>query len=177
MTRKLFALGWLIFVGCSPQDLTDSAVTLETGSDYPAYGGNNANNRYSPLTQINAGNVNDLQVAWTYFANDKPDSTGKPSNPREIQCQPIVVNGILYATSAELNLFALKADTGEQLWKFEPKNKQPLRSNRGVMYWSREEDERIYYTAGSYLYAVDALTGESITTFGEQGAVDLHVGP
>ena len=129
------------------------------------------------MTQINADNVKDLQVAWTYFANDKPDSTKKVPDPREIQCQPIVVDGVLYGTSAEVNLFALNAGTGEQLWKFSPvKAKQSYRTTRGVMYWESGDDKRIFFTAGSFLYAVDAIAGTSITTFGDSGRVDLHQG-
>ena len=56
-------------------------ISRQAGVDYPAYGGNKANNRYSPLTQINMDNVKDLQVAWTYFANDKPDSTQNGTRP------------------------------------------------------------------------------------------------
>lgn len=63
---------------------------MQTGKDYPAYGGNHANNRYSPLTQINAKNVKDLKVAWTYNANN---TIGGTTRPGEIQCQPIVVDG------------------------------------------------------------------------------------
>ena len=177
VTLGLLTFGLLLFGSCKNVDLNEGPVAMQPGKDYPAYGGNNANNRYSPLTQINADNVKDLQVAWTYFANNTPDSTHKSSNAREIQCQPIVVDGILYGTSAELNLFALKAGTGEQMWKFEPtKESRPHGTSRGVMYWENGNDKRILYTAGSSLYAVNALTGKLITTFGEQGVTDLHEG-
>ena len=177
-TLKFLIAGMIAFASCKNADQDKGPVSMETGKDYPAYGGNKANNRYSPLTQVNIDNVKDLQVAWTYFANDKPDTNEKnPPRAREIQCQPIVVNGILYGTSAELNLFALNAGTGEQLWKFEPvKDKQQFHTNRGVMYWENGDDKRILYTAASFLYAVNALTGKSITTFGENGKVDLHEG-
>ena len=171
-TLKLLMVGVTVFASCKNDEDNNEPVSMETGKDYPAYGGNKANNRFSPLTQINAGNVKELQVAWTYFANDK----NSPAT-RETQCQPIVVNGILYGTSAELNLFALKAGTGEQVWKFEPsKDRQRFNNNRGVMYWENGADKRILYAAGSFLYAVSALTGKSITTFGENGKVDLHEG-
>src|SRR4051812_23077155 len=136
-TVKLLVLGWLVFAGCKNADVNKRPVSMETGKDYPVYGGNKAGNRYSPLTQINMGNVKNLQQAWIYFANEKPDTSNKnTSRPREIQCQPIVVNGILYGISAELNLFALKAGTGEQVWKFEPvRNGQQMNNNRGVIYW------------------------------------------
>ena len=171
MTLRLFPFALLIFASCSTADWSSNSSNMETGKNFPAYGGNKANNRYSPLTQINAENVNDLKVAWIYFAND----TTKTSSRREIQCQPIVVDGVLYGTSAGLNLFALNAASGEQLWKFEP-DIQKLHNNRGVMYWENGDDKRIFYTAGSFLYAVNALTGQLITTFGDNGKADLHEG-
>ncbi|WP_445470958.1 outer membrane protein assembly factor BamB family protein [Larkinella arboricola] len=148
---------------------------LETGHDWPNYGGNKAGNRYSPLTQINTGNVKNLQVAWMYDASEKPDANGR-RRERAIQCQPIVVNGVLYGTTPELKLFALKADTGEQLWKFEPSKDDRLNSNRGVMYWENRDDRRIFYTVGASLYAVNAQNGQLITSFGTNGRVDLHEG-
>ena len=172
MTFRLFALAVVLFTGCSTADRSATNSSIENGKDYPAYGGNKANNRYSPLTQINAKNVNDLQVAWTYFAND---TISNALRPREIQCQPIVVNGILYGTSSELSLFALNAATGVLQWRFEP-DKEKLHNSRGVMYWEYGDDKRILYTAGYFLYAVDALTGKLITTFGNHGRADLHEG-
>ncbi|WP_254560710.1 outer membrane protein assembly factor BamB family protein [Dyadobacter diqingensis] len=145
--------------------------------DWPNYGGNKAGNRYSPLDQINTENVKSLQVAWMYDASEKPD----PENPgrqrnRAIQCQPIVVNGIMYGTTPELKLFALKADSGEELWKFEPRKSDKLNSNRGVVYWRSGNDQRILYTVGSGLYAVNAETGEIVKSFGVGGRVDIHEG-
>jgi quinoprotein glucose dehydrogenase len=147
------------------------------GTDWPTYGGNKAGNRYSPLDQINTGNVKDLKVAWMYDAAEKPD----PNNPgrsrdRAIQCQPIVVNGVLYGTTPELKLFALKAGTGEQLWKFEPSKKDKLNSSRGLVYWEDQNDKRILYTVGASLYAVNAHTGAIIKSFGNGGTVDIHEG-
>nr|WP_295928839.1 PQQ-binding-like beta-propeller repeat protein [uncultured Dyadobacter sp.] len=146
-------------------------------TDWPNYGGNKSGNRYSALDQINLDNVKDLEVAWMYDASEKPD----PANPgrqrnRAIQCQPIVVNGILYGTTPELKLFALKAGTGEQIWKFEPSKDDRLNSNRGVVYWEDGSDKRILYTVGSSLYAVNAVTGEIVKSFGQDGRVDIHAG-
>lgn len=166
----------LVLTGCKNDKPGNELTSMETGKDYPVYGGNKAGNRYSPLTQITKDNVQNLELAWSYFANNEPDSTGKRSSGTgEIQCQPIVVNGILYGTSTELNLFALNAATGKQIWKFEP-DLDRANSNRGVMYWEDPQNKRIFYTAGSYLYAVDAITGLSVKSFGENGRVDLHEG-
>ncbi len=111
----LFAvIGFL--VGCSWP--SDNGLILVTGEDYPVYGGNKAGNRYSPLDQINLDNVSSLQVVWTYDAARALDPKKEPGQ-QQIQCQPIVVRGILYGTTPDVNLFALDARTGKQLWIFE----------------------------------------------------------
>jgi quinoprotein glucose dehydrogenase len=158
----------LLATGCH----NPAPASMTTGANYPAYGGNRANNRYSPLDQITLANVKNLHVAWTYDAREPT-----PQRPKEIQCQPIVVGGILYGTTANLSLFALNAATGRRLWQFEPlKENQKFNTSRGVIYWEKGEDHRILYSAGSTLYAVDATTGKPVTTFGDKGKVDLHEG-
>ncbi|MGA0560405.1 PQQ-binding-like beta-propeller repeat protein [Larkinella sp. VNQ87] len=174
--RNVLRTGLLVS-GCLIVGMQKREIPLETGRDWPSYGGNKAGNRYSPLTQINRQNVSALKVAWMYDASEKPD----PENPgrrrdRAIQCQPIVVNGVLYGTTPELKLFAVKAGTGEELWRFEPSKNDRLNSNRGVVYWASGNDRRILYTVGSSLYAVDAETGKIIPTFGNHGRADLHEG-
>jgi quinoprotein glucose dehydrogenase len=145
-----------------------------TGVDWPNYGGNRAGNRYSPLDQVDLTNVAHLKVAWTYDTGENTDSTGRG---HEIQCQPIVVDGILYGTTPELHLFAVNAATGEQLWKFEsPYKKLRFNTNRGVVYWENGDDKRILYSTDSRLYAINALTGRAVPGFGHNGMVDLHEG-
>lgn len=148
----------------------------ETGRDYPVYGGNKAGNRFSPLDQVNMDNVENLEVAWMYNAA-KPSGSNDPGGKwtRQIQCQPIVVDGVLYGTTPELYLFALNAGTGEELWKFDSRNDN-VNVSRGVAYWQNGEDRRILYTVGSKLYAVNANNGERISDFGENGAAHLHDG-
>ncbi|MVM28561.1 PQQ-binding-like beta-propeller repeat protein [Spirosoma sp. HMF4905] len=173
-TRKVTAIG-LLLGGCFLSGMQERNTTTDTGRDWPNYGGNKANNRYSPLSQINAGNVKNLQVAWMYDASEKPDPNGRKRD-RAIQCQPIVVNGILYGTTPELILFAIKAGTGEELWRFEPSKSDRRNSNRGVVYWEDGNDKRIVYTVGSSLYAVNAQNGQGIPSFGTNGKADLHEG-
>ncbi|RDC64356.1 outer membrane protein assembly factor BamB family protein [Adhaeribacter pallidiroseus] len=176
---KPLALGLLVLGSClNPNREKSQAVSNIKNLDYPVYGGNKAGNRYSPLNQINLDNVKNLQVAWMYDTSEKPDpSSTKPQRPKAIQCQPIVVNGILYGTTAELKLFALKAGTGEKLWIFEPqKDEQKFNTSRGVVYWESGADKRILYSVGSKLYAINALTGTNITSFGQNGTIDLHEG-
>lgn len=140
----------------------------------------NDGTKYSSLTQIDTTNVQQLAIAWEYHTGDADTAAHS-----QIQCNPIIVDGILYGTSPQLKLFALDAATGKQKWVFSPfdtiagekRSHFVLNNNRGVAYWSDgKEDERIFYTAGSHLHAVDAKTGKLITGFGINGKVDLHEG-
>jgi quinoprotein glucose dehydrogenase len=144
------------------------------GADWPAYGGNKAGNRYSPLDQINGSTIGRLRAAWTFDTGENNDSTGRG---HEMQCQPIVVDGVLYGTTPELNLFAVNAANGKLLWKFSaPYIRQRFNTNRGVVYWEQGADKRILYSTGSSLYAIDAVTGNAVAGFGKAGVVDLHEG-
>ena len=134
---------------------------------------------YSPLTQIDTANVQDLQVAWTYHTGD-----ADTLNHSQIQCNPLVVDGSLYGTSPRLVLFALDAATGTAKWTFNPQDSNQnksrkdfaLNNNRGVAYWKGGDDRRIFYSAGPWLYAIDANTGRLIPSFGKGGKIDLHDG-
>lgn len=148
----------------------------ETGKNFPVYGGNKAGNRFSPLDQIAMSNVENLEVVWMYNATKPFDSKNSGRKwTRQIQCQPIVVDGVLYGTTPELHLFALNAGTGKELWKFDPLNDN-VNVNRGIAYWENGDDRRILYTVGSKLYAVNAKNGGQVPDFGENGTVDLRQG-
>jgi quinoprotein glucose dehydrogenase len=167
----------LVFLICglTDRDKKKEIKTSDTGMDWPVYGGNDAGNRYSPLYQINKENVKDLRPAWSY-------DTGENNIPGErgmdIQCQPIVVHGIMYGTTPKLKVFAIDAATGKQRWKFDPfEGKRPrFHPVRGVVYWEDGNDKRILYTAGATLYAINAENGELIKSFGQNGEVDFHEG-
>jgi quinoprotein glucose dehydrogenase len=149
-------------------------------ADWPVHGGTPLNIRYSPLRDIDTNNVHLLQPAWVYRTGDA--DTARHS---QIQCQPIVVDGVLYATSATLKLFALQAGSGKPLWTFDPatapgggrKAFSGTNNSRGVTYWSDGRgDRRILFGAGHYLHCVDARTGLPVLAFGDSGRVDLHDG-
>jgi quinoprotein glucose dehydrogenase len=149
----------------------------EHDTDWRSYGGDPAGSRYSDLSQINLQNVRKLQLAWTYDTGEnKPTDTRKMA----IQCQPIVVKGVLYGTTPQLKLFAADAATGRPLWTFDPFEAPDVKPTfhplRGVVYWEDGEDQRILHTVGPFLYALNARTGELIRSFGTQGKVDLHQG-
>jgi len=129
-----------------------------------AYGGGPEQMRYSTLTQINRSNVAQLQPAWTY---DSGESGG-------LQTQPIVADGVLYAYTPMQKAFALRADTGEHLWTFDP-HTEGRGPNRGLMYWASGSDRRVFAGVDQYLYALDAATGKPIETFGDKGRIDLRL--
>lgn len=136
--------------------------------DWAVTGGDAGNTRYSPLSQINRDNVARLEVAWVYH-------TGDGSRTSQIQATPIVVRGILYSTSPAGRAFALRAESGEELWKFDP-GVTDVGVNRGVVYWENGVEHRILFTAGSRLFALDATTGALIPSFGIGGSIDLAQG-
>ena len=142
--------------------------------------GNSTGNKYSSLAQIDTNNVQQLKPVWTYHTGDADTAAHS-----QIQCNPIIINGILYGTSPQQKLFAVDAATGKEIWKYKPFDSVPggkgfyfgLNSNRGVAYWTDSaDDERLFYTAGPFLRAVNAKTGKAVETFGVKGKVDLRQG-
>ena len=147
--------------------------------EWPHYTGDLAGTRYSPLDQINAGNFNNLEVAWRF----KTDNLG--TRPEyKLEGTPLMVNGMLYTTAGtRRSIIALRADTGELVWvhsEFEGQravNSPRQLSGRGLSYWTDGKTERILYvTTGYRLIALDAKSGNRIPSFGKDGVVDLKVG-
>src|SRR6476660_1329639 len=136
--------------------------------DWPIYGGTTDNTRYSTLDQITPANVRQLQVAWTYDTQDAfPGS--------EFQPNPIVIDGVLYATTPKLRVVALDAATGREIWTFDPNTIDPKSGrfrHRGVTVYR----DRVFVTQRNNLWALDRKTGRPILTFGDSGRVDLRKG-
>ena len=133
---------------------------------WPVNGGPD-NIRYSPLTQVNRENVGKLQVAWTYDSQDAFKDS-------EMQSNPIVVDGVLYATTPKLRVVAVDAKTGRELWAFDPAKGQAQRRyrHRGVVV----HQDRVFVTHKNYLYALNKTTGQPIPSFGTEGRIDLREG-
>src|SRR4051812_19778545 len=140
--------------------------------DWRVYGGGPESIRYSVLDQINRGNVRKLQVAWTYDTGDVfPES--------EMQCNPIVIDGVLYASSPKVRVFALDAATGKQIWRFDPNEgsrRVGKQRNRGLTWWQDGSERRLFFGFRQWLYALDARTGKPVASFGQNGRIDLREG-
>ncbi len=93
------------------QAVDDARLVQAAPAEWLSYGRDYAETHYSPLTQINAGNVAGLDVAWTW---DIPKSGSR------LEATPIVADGVIYATGARSFVFALDARTGEKLWHWDP---------------------------------------------------------
>jgi quinoprotein glucose dehydrogenase len=172
---KQFLLSTLVLsliLSCEDKEKSDY-------SGWQTYAGSKEGNRYSSNTHITPENVSQLEVAWTFSSEDK-DSDNRSQN----QCNPIMVDGILYGTTPRLKLFALNAATGETKWIFDPaevdstaKNDKYAfyKVNRGVVYWQDDtkKDQRIFFNTGSKTWAIDLATGKHIPSFGKGGYIEL----
>ena len=143
--------------------------------NWASYLGDDSRSHFSDLRQINPGNVGKLEVAWTYHSGD-----ARADNFSQIQCNPLVVDGVLYGTTPQLKLIALDATSGHELWRFDPFagniETGSLGVNRGVVLWTEGGARRILFSADHFLYAIDALTGRAVESFGTGGGVDIKEG-
>ena len=148
--------------------LSAASLRAAAARDWPVYLGDKSASHYSTLTQITPANVAQLEVAWTWHAGDaREDKT-------QIQCNPLIIDGVLYATSPQSKLVALDAATGRELWRYEPADANGV--NRGLAWWAEGEDRRILFGSGQWLHAINARTGKLIDDFGVHGRVDLSEG-
>ncbi|MBT5718959.1 MAG: PQQ-binding-like beta-propeller repeat protein [Gammaproteobacteria bacterium] len=148
--------------------------TLSSGSQWTQYRGNLAGTGFSPLQQINQGNVTRLQGVWSYSL--LASALNADENPRapNSQATPIVVDGVMYLPAAD-RVIALDPVSGEELWTH--RVTESAASRRGVSYWPGDNSSRprILYTAGRRLVALDAATGELASEFGESGEIDMQI--
>lgn len=142
-----------------------SGAAQQTHKLWNEFGGAADNSHYVDLNQINKSNVSQLDVAWTYPAQDG----------NTYLFNPLIVDNVMYVLARNNSLVALNATTGKEIWIHED-----LRgiAPRGVNYWESKDrkDRRIIFQMNNYLEELDATTGKSILTFGNNGLVDLKVG-
>ena len=130
------------------------------------YGGAPDNARFVTFPQITKANVASLQTAWTYPMGDGNASV----------FSPVVVDRVMFVVAKNSSLVALDAATGAELWIHANLNGI---APRGINYWESADrsDRRLIFQRNNYLEAIDAATGQSILTFGVDGAVNLRENP
>lgn len=141
-------------------------------TDWVEYNGGADKNHFSALTQINTENVTSLKPVWEY-ASGGADTI---KNTTQMQCNPIIIKGVLYGVSAGSQAFALEAATGRQVWKTRLNDDTFNMTSRGVTYWTDGKDARIFFAYGALMYALNAKDGQPIATFGNNGKINLKEG-
>ncbi|MFZ1790121.1 MAG: PQQ-binding-like beta-propeller repeat protein [Saprospiraceae bacterium] len=140
--------------------------------DWLAYNGGDDCNHYSEADEINKENVDQLKVAWIY----ESEGADTVHHSTQMQCNPIIIDGILYGVSAGSQAFAISAQTGVEIWKTAITEPTFTMTSRGITYWSNGAESRIFFGYGAYLYALDAKTGTIIKSFGKEGKIHLIEG-
>jgi quinoprotein glucose dehydrogenase len=174
---RLFRQGLAILglVTCLSGLTADSGPKSDPLRTWEVYRGDPRGTQYSELTQINRGNVGQLVPAWSYRTGGAEDGTTIHSNP-------IVIDGGLYLTGPKLEAICLDAMTGEENWTFRPTTfsgapPESIGRNRGVTYWRDGPVGRIFHFVKDRIYALDAATGQPISSFGGGGFIDLRERP
>jgi quinoprotein glucose dehydrogenase len=141
---------------------TLALAVLSAQTDWPVYGHDPGAARFSPLKQINTGNVARLQRAWIFH-------TGKPGS----ESIPIVVGGVMYVAGAN-GIFAIEPETGRQIWHYEATQV----ALRGLAYWPGDKatHPRVFAGVKGGMVALDATTGKPATGFANEGLLDLKQG-
>jgi quinoprotein glucose dehydrogenase len=164
MLRPTIIAGFLacaLLVLCAAPRVLTRPEPYTTWKDYA---GSADGAQYSALKQINKSNVARLELAWFHATPGAP-----------VAFNPVIVDRVMYVLRGDRSIAALDAGTGAEIWAH-PVDNNP--ATRGINYWESKDrsDRRLIYTAGSYLQEINALTGVTINTFGNDGRVDLREG-
>ena len=176
---KRFVVATVALLSVALAGARESGVMIE----WPYVGAEQAHTKYSAAPDITAANVGELEIVWRWEPNEGPlEEYG--TRPGAFQATPIMVGNVLYLSTMYMRVAALDAETGAELWIFDPeaymggpKGAPPSGfKHRGIAWWSDGEDERIFLNSRDRLYAIDAASGELDTDFGELGSVLLTGG-
>ena len=166
--------------------LTRVAAAQIRPADWPTWGRDPGNTKFSPLQSITPANVATLRLAWEWRTGEAPIPAGPgvpATRPGMFQVTPIAINDTLYLSTPYNQVVALDGATGRELWRFDPgatRAGQPPNGtgfvHRGVVSWSDGRRRRIFLNTRWRLIALDAATGKPIPSFGANGEIDLTAG-
>jgi quinoprotein glucose dehydrogenase len=179
-----------VFVFSCAASRSMAAAAPLAPEEWPAYGRDPGGMRYSPLSEINRENVNQLKVAWVFHTGDISDGKGRQKRSG-FETTPILVDGKLFLTTPFNRVIALDPETGKQIWAYDPKTELTWNYgdgliNRGVSTWpgltsseppvigSRAGRRVFEATLDARLIALDARTGEPCRDFGNNGQISLR---
>ena len=146
---------------------TMRASEAKAHTTWSAYEDGVDSDQYSALKQIDKSNVSKLQQVWFYSA----------AGAHRFECNPIIVDKVMYVIGKDDNIVALDAATGREIWVHD-NGKPRIISERGITYWESEDrsDRRLFFSTNNILHAIDARTGKLIDSFGDHGNIDLREG-
>ncbi|MCZ6716786.1 MAG: pyrroloquinoline quinone-dependent dehydrogenase [Gammaproteobacteria bacterium] len=166
--------------------LCAGALIADEGG-WPYYGNDAGGSRYSPLTQIDATNLDRLEIAWQ-FRTGELGQNARQGHRLTFQATPVLWGGKLYLSTAFGEAIAVDATTGEEIWRFNSEVPRDMGfgevASRGVTIWedgladpTSDCAARVFMgNILGRLYALDARTGRRCEDFGEQGMVDMRQG-
>ena len=163
---RLLCFLFILQIGLSCQQETNYGKNTEKYITWSSYLGDPGRSHFSTLSQITPENIKNLKLAWEYEADDWG----------QMQMNPIIADSLVYGVTAALRVVAIHAGTGKEIWQFGDSVKVWHSTSRGISYWEKANDKRILCTRGSELYALDALTGKPIPSFGDNGKIDMRSG-
>ena len=148
--------------------------------EWPYVGAEQSASKYSPVADIDASNVEQLEIAWAWEPNELPNQEFR-TRPGSFEAMPLMIDNVIYVSTMYTRVVALDAETGEQLWAFDPEAWRTGPDggppggfkHRGVAVWGAGGDMRIFINSRDSLYALDAADGAPIPSFGDDGKVLL----
>ena len=155
-------LGMALWYGC--QDQPDQTTEADVYKTWNHYLGDPGRTHFSTLSGFDLENVSRLEPAWTY---ESPDWG-------QMQMNPLVADTLLFGVTAAQRAFALDARSGAPVWIFGDTLNAWYATSRGLAYWEQGADKRILFSRGSDLWALNALTGDPISSFGTGGTIDMR---
>jgi quinoprotein glucose dehydrogenase len=172
LLRPLGIIFLLLSTTLLAQETSKEKDPFDNYTDWAINRGDKKGSQYSELAYIHSANVHNLQPAWQYHAGDANDRSNMHSNP-------IIIDGLMYFTTSTLRAVAIDAGTGEEVWVFKAEDHHPQNTvfrgrSRGIVYWESGDDKRIFHSVKDRVYALNDKTGELITSFGENGHLDLR---
>ena len=148
--------------------------------EWPYVGGEQSHTKYSVLADITRANVDQLEIAWQWDPAEQP-LPEYGTRPGAFEATPLMIDNVVYLSTMYARVVALDAETGDQLWAFDPKSYEhgPRGGppggfkHRGVAFWRDGDTMRLFLNSRDRLYAIDAGTGQLVDSFGEAGSVLL----
>ena len=189
--RTLFCFAFAMFfglIGCSVAPAPQSAaidLAQKYPQQWPVYSRSAGAARFSPLTNIDRQNVNQLEVAWTFHTGELEHVAGSSlAEELTFECTPLVLDGVMYLVTGSNRALAIDAETGKLVWSYDPgidlNGNYSETAARGSTIWEPADGKphgrrKLFYgTLDGRLIGLDAQTGKPLAKFGKAGEVNLH---